>query len=74
MTKRRIRSDFPVPPAAAEGSNAPTRSAESDTLASIIKVLEVAENAADGLPIKGPKPVISRIRMVLQSVKVRTFY
>ena len=33
--------------------------------------LDVAEKAVDGLPIYGPKAVISSIRAVLQSVKVR---
>ena len=69
--KERFRSHSPVPPAAAEGSNAPTHSTKSDTLASIIKVLDVAEKAVDGLHIYGPKAVISSIRTVLQSVKVR---
>ena len=72
--KEYIRPHSPVPPGAAEGSNAPSHSAESDTLAAIIKVLEVAESAADGLPIQAPKVVISSIRMVLQSVKVRSIH
>ena len=73
MTKRRFRSESPVPPVAAGGSNAPTHSgsAESDRLASIIKILDIAGKAADGLPIYGATAVISSIRTVLQSVKVR---
>ena len=61
----------PVPPAVAGGSSSQTGSAKSDTLASIIEVLDVAEKAVDGLPIYGSKAVISSIRAVLQSVKVR---
>ena len=61
-----------MPSAAAEGSSAPTCSVESGTvLASILTVLDVAEKAVEGLPIYGPKAVISSIRTVLQSVKVR---
>ena len=56
-------------PSQPEGSGAPSHN--SDTLASIIKVLEVAEKALDGLPIKAPKAMISTILSVLQSVKVR---
>ena len=60
-----------MPPAVAEGSSSQTGSAKSDALASIIKVLDVAEKAVDGLPIYGPKAVISSIRAILKSVKVR---
>ena len=68
----RIRPRSPMPEAAAEGSSAPTCSVGSDTmLASILTVLDVAEKAVEGLPIYGPKAVISSIRTVLQSVKVR---
>ena len=68
----RIRPRSPMPSAAAEGTNAPTCSAESGTvLASILTVLDVAETAVEGLPIYGPKAVISSIRTVLKSVKVR---
>ena len=69
--KEHFRSRSPVSPAVAGGSGSQTGSAKSDTLASIIKVLEVAEKAVDGLPIYGPKAVISSILAVLQSVKVR---
>ena len=69
--KEHFRPRSPVPPAVAEGSSSRTGSAKSDALASIIKVLDVAEKAVDGLPIYGPKAVISSIRAVLQSVKVR---
>ena len=69
--KERFRSRSPVPPTVAEGSSSQTGSAVSDTLASIIKILDVAEKAVDGLPIYGPKAVISSIHVVLQSVKVR---
>ena len=48
-----------------------TGSVGSDTLPSIIKVLDVAEKAVYGLPIYGPRAIISSIRAVLQSVKVR---
>ena len=73
---RRLREHFrprsPMPQApVAGGSSSQTGSTGSDTLASIIKVLDVAEKAIDGLPIYGPKAVISSIRAVLQSVKVR---
>ncbi len=62
-----------VPSVAAEGPSAPTvYSVESGTqLDSILTVLDVAEKAVEGLPIYGPKAVISSIRTVLQSVKVR---
>jgi len=40
-------------------------------LASVIKGLDVAEKAVDGLPIPGLKPVISTIHTVLQSVEVK---
>ena len=69
--KEHFRPRSPVPPAVSGGSSSQTGSAKSDTLASIIKALDVAEKAVDGLPIYGPKAVISSIRAVLQSVKVR---
>ncbi len=49
----------------------------SDALPSVINVAENAhisefhQQAVDGLPICGPKAVISTIRAVLESVKVR---
>ena len=56
------------PPPVAEGS----RTSASNALASVIKGLDVAEKAVDGLPILGlVKPVISTIRTVLQSVEVK---
>src|SRR5258708_37505824 len=68
----RIRPRSPMPSAAAEGSSAPTCSVGSGTvLASILTVLDIAETAVEGLPIYGPKTVISSIRTVLKSVKVR---
>jgi len=61
-----------MPPVAEEGSSTPTCSVESDTmLASTLSVLDVAEKAVEELPIYGLKVVISTIRTVLQSVKVR---
>ena len=68
-----IRPRSPMPSVAAEGSSgAPKCSVESGTvLASILMVLDVAETTVEGLPIYGPKAVISCIRTVLQSVKVR---
>ncbi len=67
-----IRPRSPMPSAAAEDSSASTCSVESGTvLASILMVLDVAEKAVDKLPIYGPKAVISSIRTILQSVKVR---
>ena len=69
--KAAFRSRSPRPPTPSQSSGAPSH--YSDALASIIKVLEVAENAVDGLPIKAPKAVISSIRTVLQSVKVSNF-
>ncbi len=68
----RVRPRSPVPSAAPEGSSAPTCSVESGTvLASILTVLNIAEKAVEGLPIYGPKAVISSIRTVVQSVNVR---
>ena len=72
--KELFRSQSPVPPGAAEGSNAPSNSAQSNTFALIFKALEFAEKVADGLPIQAPKAVISCIRIVVQSVKVRSIY
>src|SRR5260221_1101874 len=70
---RRLREPFrrhsPVPPAsAAEGIRTST---SSDALASVIKVLEIAEKALDGLSVPGLKQVISTIHIVLQSVEVK---
>ena len=53
--KERFRSHSPVPPVASEDSNAPTHSAESDMLASIIKVLDVAERLLMNFIYKGRK-------------------
>ena len=69
---RRLKEPFgrrsPVPPVPkAESSH----STYSDPLASVIKVLDVAEKALDGLPIPGLKQVISTIHTVLQSVEVK---
>ena len=66
--KAPFRSRSPRPSTPSQGSGAPSHI--SDTLASIIAVLKVAENAVDGIPIKAPKAVISSIRSVLESVKV----
>ena len=69
-----IRPRSPMPSVAVEGSGggAPKCSVESGTvLASILVVLDVAETTVEGLPIYWPKAVISSIRTVLQSVKVR---
>ena len=75
MTNQRFRLDSPIPPVAAERSNAPSRSSESDMLDSIINVLDIAEKAVDGLPIYEPRAVISSIRTVLQSaMKVRLVF
>ncbi len=38
---------------------------------SVIEALDVAEKVIDGLPIPGLNPVISTIRTILQSGKVR---
>jgi len=70
--KETLRRPSPVPLAplpVAEGSRTST---SSDALTSVIKGLDVAEKAVDGLPILGlVKLVISTIRTVLQSVEVK---
>ena len=72
--KERFHSQSPVPRGVAEGTNIPSHSAKSNALDSIIKVLEVAKSAADGVPIKALNAVISSILIVLKSVKVRSIY
>ncbi len=75
LEMRRIKETFhgrrsPVPPlSVAEGSRTST---SSNSLASVIKGLDVAEKAVVGLPIV--KPVISTIRTVLQSVEVKIIH
>ncbi len=71
---RRLKEPFrrrsPVPPVPkAESSH----STYSDPLASVIKVLDVAEKALDGLLIPRLKQEISTVHTVLQSVEARSF-
>ena len=67
---RRLKGPFRRrPPAPAVESS--RTSTDFDALASVIKVLDVAKQAVDGLPIPGLKAVISTIHAVLLSVEAR---
>jgi len=58
-----LRSRSPAPDSVAQGSRS------SDALAAAKKVLNVARDSVDGLPIPGLKPVITIIGTVLDTVE-----